>query len=198
MVHKISSPKSRHIKLRSTPEWKSVGYFQKLFIYFWIFSLFGHYLERIWSWFYQAFVDGYNWHPDTPTFIPLAVPYGFGALAIIIIVIPLIKRYKLNPILVFILGVLVTSLVEYICAAVLVLVFGHNPRWDYSNQPYNINGYICLHNSLLFGLVAMFFIYFIFPSFEKIIQSFNRQQLGGIFRVLLVAYAIDLLITYVK
>lgn len=187
--------KTTNTEVFETPSFRSFSFWQQSFICFWMFSLIGHYLEIIWTRVLHLITSNSLWIPKTPTVVPLAVPYGLGAVTIILVIYPLMKRYKLHPVIVFILSTIITSAVEYMCAVFNTLTFGHNPFWDYSDRLLNVNGYICLSNSLLFGVVAMFFIYFILPSFEKALKSLTSSQLNIIFWILLSSYGMDLIYT---
>jgi len=177
------------------PTWAS---FKQLYVLFWITSFTGHYLEVIWARTLHVFFGYSVWHPSAPTIMPLAPPYGLGAVAVILLIWPLIKRYKLNPVGSFVLSVFVTGLVEYLCAFCLVVVSGHNEYWDYTGRFLNINGYVCLQSSLIFGLVSICFLYFVYPYYEKFIKRFDEKHFNAIFWVLFVSYAIDLIFINIK
>ena len=49
---------------------------------------------------------------------------------------------------VFISGMILTSMLEYITATILEKLF-HAKWWDYSNHKCNINGKVCLLNSTM-------------------------------------------------
>lgn len=172
--------------------------FKKIFLYYWLFSLVGHYGENIWA-FSRHLITGepYKAH-IVSTIIPFASPYGLGAIAIILLVWPLIKSRKINPLIIFVLNVIIAGVVEYLCAVVAAALYGHNYFWDYSTKPFNIDGYICLESVLIFGIAATIFIYFIYPFIENIIQKLSRQQLNIIFWILFISYIIDLTYTYTK
>jgi uncharacterized membrane protein len=89
---------------------------------------------------------------------PVLPIYGIGAIALLLIVEP----YVSNPFLVFVASVIVTSAIEYIGSLMLDKIF-HVTLWDYHNRPFNLNGRICLQNSLLFGVLALLLLYVIHP-----------------------------------
>ncbi|MEG2174942.1 MAG: hypothetical protein RR135_05615 [Oscillospiraceae bacterium] len=78
---------------------------------------------------------------------PVCPIYGVGMVLIAICLAPLRK----NTILLFLGGMMLTSLLEWITGFLLERLFGDR-WWDYSDQPFNIGGYICLKFSLLWGL----------------------------------------------
>lgn len=179
---------------QSIPKKRLFVIFQKLFIIFWIFSFLGHYLEIVWSWLNHIMLGSSLWMPNVPTIVPLAPPYGLGVVAVIVITWPLIKKHELNPMQSFALNTVICAVVEYFSAAFLVLVDGYNKYWNYSDQSFNLNGYICLENCLLFGLGITVFIYYVYPIYIKIVGKFNSSQLYSIFCILFVVYVIDLIL----
>ncbi len=168
--------------------------FQELALYFFGASFAAHYLEFVWiSLRYHdvhmlSVVESFSLIP-----LPLAEPYGFGAVATIFFVIPLVKKYKINPVVTFIVAAVLMAAVEYVCAAVLTLVFGHNYYWDYSNHPFNLRGYICLETSLLFGMLATIFIYYVYPWAEQSLQRMTSRNIRIVFTILAVLYALHFL-----
>jgi uncharacterized membrane protein len=88
-------------------------------------------------------------------FLPI---YGIGAIALLLFVLP----YVDNPFLVFIASVAVTSTIEYAASLLLDKVF-HISLWDYHDRPFNLQGRICLQNSLAFGGLGLLLLYVIHP-----------------------------------
>lgn len=170
----------------------TIVFLQKIFIYFWVTSLLGHYLEVVWIFIMHITVGATLWRTTIPTITPLAAPYGFGMVAVILLVIPLIKKYKLHPLGVFILNTFITGAIEYVCAAVLVLATGYNHYWNYSNELFNINGYVCLKSAILFGIGSTLFVYYLYPMLEKIVNGFQKRQFNIVFWLLFGSYFIDL------
>lgn len=173
---------------------KKSTFLEEIFIYFWVFSLFGHYLELIWkSLFFPS-----TWHPIVLTLLPLAPPYGLGVIMAILVIKPLMKRLKLKPLTTFVFCCLESGLVEYFCATIIVFFAGSNKFWNYSNQPFNINGYVCLKNIIIFGILNTFFLYFVYPFCQKIIERLRQHQISVIFWILFVSYTLDLMILELK
>lgn len=183
---------------RATSMRHSFAIFQKLFIIFWVFSFLGHYLEILWALFNHVIFGSQLWVPSTPTILPLAPPYGLGVVAVIVFTWPLVKHHDFGPIEAFIVNVFISGIVEYLCAAFLVFVVGYNKFWDYSNQPFNINGYICLENSLLFGFGVTLFLYYIYPLYTKAMNKLKQEQIDTLFWVLFISYGVDLIYLNLK
>ena len=118
----------------------------------------------------------------------IAQPYGLGAIAAILLIYPLIKKFKLHIALVYLICVFVSGLIEYASAALVVLFRGDNPYWSYSNIPTNINGYTCLQSSAVFGLLALVFLYAVYPSCENVFTKLGQRKINLIFWVLFIGY----------
>ena len=107
---------------------------------------------------------------------PFCPIYGFGALFVIL----LISRLETNPLLVFLLGIIITSVIEYFTSWLLEMLF-HVMWWDYSQRKFNINGRVCLRNSFLFGCLSIFVIYFLHPMVITFVENLSislRQLLA--------------------
>ena len=95
---------------------------------------------------------------------PCCPIYGFGGLIMTL----LLQNIKNNPIILFLLSLLICSVLEYGTSYVMEKLF-HARWWDYSNRKFNINGRICLTNMIAFGLLGCLIIYILDPIyFEKI------------------------------
>ena len=94
---------------------------------------------------------------------PLVPIYGFGAMLILGVFYPLKSIMSwYQPIIVFIVGLLLTSLLEYLASLLIELIF-HIRLWDYSKHKVNINGRVCLLNSSLFAILVLLVFYLIDP-----------------------------------
>lgn len=176
----------------NTKKYSLLNKFKKIYIIFWIYSVIGHYVEIVWALSVSRTLEQYSWRPKGLTMIPVAVPYGLGVIAMVMLVIPLMKRYKLHPIAVFVLATLITGAIEYLSAMVVVLVYGRNDYWDYSGHFLNINGYVCLQSVLLFSLLSSIYVYFIHSHFMKFYNAYIEKHETFIFWTLYLSYFIDL------
>lgn len=166
----------------------SFEFFQELFLYFWFASLAGHFLEVIISYIYHYTMGTEIWHSKEKLIMSIAIPYGLGIIAVILVTLPLIKKYRLHSLGVFVLNVFLTGLTEYLCAFMLVWFVGRNYYWNYSNDFLNINGYVCLKTAVFFSIVATFFIYVIYPITDKIIHKLHVWQITIIFWVVFITF----------
>ena len=67
-----------------------------------------------------------------------------------------------NPVLTFIFGAIVTSILEYFTSWIMEKLF-HMRWWDYSHYKFQINGRVCLLNSTCFGLACVLLCHLVQP-----------------------------------
>ena len=89
---------------------------------------------------------------------PICPIYGHGALVVLLCLDGGCK----NPLLTFLLGAVLTTLVEYVTSYAMEKLF-HMRWWDYSQYKFHLNGRVCLLNSTLFGLASVFLCHFANP-----------------------------------
>ena len=82
---------------------------------------------------------------------PVCPIYGLG----VVLVMACLEPFRDNLLLLFVCSVLLTSLLEWITGFVLEKLF-HQRWWDYSNEPFNLGGYVCLRFSIAWGLACVF------------------------------------------
>ena len=100
-------------------------------------------------------------------FIPI---YGFGA----VLVLGAINYLPNNIFIIFLGSIIITSILEYLTSYLMELFF-HTRWWDYSELPFNLNGRICLLNSLLFGVAFVVVYYLINPQIMKLLNQFSYE-----------------------
>lgn len=120
-------------------------------------------------------------------FLPI---YGSGAIIVLISTLPV----KHNLILVFIFGMISATILEYITGVLMETIFKVR-YWDYSNQPFNINGHICLISSLAWGMFSIFMIKVLHNPIEKFVLKFNYDFVTFITFILTIGIVIDMTIS---
>lgn len=80
---------------------------------------------------------------------PLCIIYGFGAVLITLALDDITSIFGI-----FIGSVIYTTIIEFI-AGHLLEKFNKNKWWDYSNKKFNLDGYICLEYSLIWGVLGI-------------------------------------------
>ena len=97
---------------------------------------------------------------------PLCPIYGSG----IIIIILCLNNYKNNISLIFLIGMLLTSSLEYITGFILEKAF-NTKWWDYSDMPLNLHGRICMSFSIIWGIASIFIVSFVHPLVSNLISN---------------------------
>lgn len=121
---------------------------------------------------------------------PWCPVYGFGASAVLACLLPLRGSVPL----LFLGSLLVTSALEWLTGFVLEQLF-HQRWWDYSDEPFNLNGYICLRFSLAWGLACLLVVDFIHPTVLWLIARLPHALGLVLLGVLLAAILLDLTAT---
>ena len=121
---------------------------------------------------------------------PVCPIYGFGVVVVLACLTPLADFL---PVL-FLGSVLLTSLLEWLTGFVLEKLF-HQRWWDYSDEPFNLGGYICLRFSIAWGFACLFVVKLLHPTVLLLIRLIP-VRLGVILLVALgAALAVDLAAT---
>ena len=121
---------------------------------------------------------------------PWCPVYGFGAVAVLSCLEPL----KGNLLLLFLGSVVLTSALEWLTGFVLEKIF-HQRWWDYSDQPLNLNGYICLKFSLAWGAACLFVVQILHPGIRLLVRVIPHSLGVGLLVLLAAAIAVDLAAT---
>lgn len=79
--------------------------------------------------------------------------YGFGALLILFTTLP----FKQNQPMIFLVGMVCASIFEFLVGYGMEKIL-HARYWDYSRIPLNIQGYIALPVSILWGFFSLFLV----------------------------------------
>lgn len=80
---------------------------------------------------------------------PFCMIYGLGGVVLAVALADL----KDNPVFLFLGAALIATVIEWVCAKCLERL-GKRRWWDYSAKRFNLDGYICLPYSLLWGVLG--------------------------------------------
>ncbi len=139
-------------------------------LFFYIYCFFGWIIESTYvsvctgNWVNRGFMRG-----------PVIPIYGTGAVIVLFAVIP----FRTSPILVFIVGTVAASILEFVTGFVMERIYKVR-YWDYSDKPFNLCGYICLFNSLCWGVLSILLIYLVHSWVEKGVLFLNDMVLLSI------------------
>lgn len=159
--------------------------FYELFWYFAIYAVFGWCVEVIFctvttgQWVNRGFLNG-----------PVCPIYGFGMVIVLLCLTPL----QHNLLLLFAGSFLLTSALELVTGFVLKKAF-HTTWWDYSNEPFNIGGYVCLKFSLAWGLGGMAAVRLLHPPVAKLVNWIPYQVGLGLAVIVGLVFLVDLAAT---
>ncbi len=103
---------------------------------------------------------------------PFCPIYGFGALIMYLS----LKDVSNNILVLFSYGIVVLSVFEYVVGLFLEIVF-KTKYWDYSKKKFNIQGRVCLQNSIYWGILGVVFMRLIHPGVESIIRVIPQKYL---------------------
>ena len=127
---------------------------------------------------------------------PVCPIYGFGVLSVVLVLEPV----KDNLLLLFFGSMVFTSLLEFIAGFAMERIF-HDKWWDYSNNPFNIKGYICLEFSIIWGIACVLVVDIIHPIIMKLVNALPHTLglwLMGALYVLLVTDPVLTLVELLK
>lgn len=156
----------------------------KIVFYFIIYSFLGWCLESIYKTiiFKKATNSGFLYGPFCPM-------YGLGAILMISI-----SSISNNIFVIFILGFIVFTIWEYIVGVILEKAF-KTRYWDYSNSKFNIQGRICLKNSIYWGILGILLVFVIQPLIERFTNLIPKNILVYVNFILCLAIIVDAIIT---
>lgn len=156
----------------------SYGMIQWLFI-FYFYCFFGWCFESSYvslknrKWVNRGFMKG--------PFLPL---YGSGAVMMLVVSKPFLAHWWA----VYIAGCIGATVLEYVTGVVMEALFKVR-YWDYSNEPFNFQGHICLGSSLAWGGLTLLMNYVIHKPVEAFV-FFIPENVLTIFTILLTFYIV--------
>lgn len=121
---------------------------------------------------------------------PYCPIYGCG----VILVILLLNRYLNDPVVLFIMAVVICSILEYFTSYIMEKIFKAR-WWDYTERKFNINGRICLETMVPFGIGGLIIMYFVNPFITGVLNMIPTVLLKLISIILFVVFLVDNLIS---
>lgn len=160
--------------------------FLKLAQYFIIYSIIGFIIET----FFGMMTEGVIESRRNFLYGPFSCIYGAGGVLMILTLSRLApKRHTL-----FWCGVIVGTVLEYSISLFGELIYNVK-WWDYSHMPFNINGRVCLAFSIIWGLLAVYYISYFHPRMDRFLQKINATVLKVITIIMLIVFIINFIIT---
>ncbi len=114
--------------------------------------------------------------------------YGYGGILVIL----LLYRFRHSKLRVFLYGILISTVFEYLTS--VVLEYGLNVvYWDYSEDFLNFQGRISLVSSLAFGVFSLLGTYVFAPVVTAILRKMSPTTRRNVAIVLCCLYGLDIL-----
>jgi len=140
--------------------------FLEIYLMFWIFSIFGWIMEII-----VCSIDEKKLVNRGFLLGPYCPIYGFGGISMLIL-----YQYRSDPFVCFVLALVICSVIEYVTGYLMEKIFKVR-FWDYSKEPFNLNGRICLRNAIAFGFLGMLCTSYIYPLMFNVLGKMNHTLL---------------------
>ncbi len=163
----------------------------KMFVWFIIYSFMG--------WLYESTfctIRGHKWENRGFLHGPIVPIYGVGALLASMIFSELhIERLQNSSMLeIFIICFLGSIALEYFTSWALEKLF-HAYWWDYSKEPLNINGRVCLFASIGFGVAGILVVRVIYPFVNSMTSGIPPLLMEFLALLFMLLFGVDLALT---
>ena len=187
----------KEVKEKKKDKGEILEFIEKHFIYFVLYAIFG--------WIYEVFLEVvvYKWGFSNRgvLFGPYCPVYGFGALAFIFTVYPIIKNKKgwkkwLWVPVVFLLCMIIATSIELVTSYICEWTMGSWPWQTYADYKINFQARIALSPSIRFGLGGVAFLYLIQPLYEKITDKLGRKKINIVAISMAIILIIDMIYTF--
>lgn len=166
-------------------------YISRYFVWFIVYSCMGWIFETI----YCTKITG-KWANRGFLYGPICPIYGAGAIAISILLelrngaqLPELSWWQ-----VYLISAAGSAVLEFVTSWILEKLF-HAYWWDYSDKPFNIQGRVCLENTLLFGIAGLVVVDLIYPFVRDFSVEIPGLAIEAISLVLMAIVASDVTLT---
>lgn len=171
----------------------------------WNGTIFGNDLYHVVLWFLTYSVLGWlvesiymsicnrKWTNRGFSKSPICPIYGVGALTVYFLLSP----YSENRVMLFFLGALLATAIEWVTARIMERVFGEI-WWDYTDKPFNYKGILCLESTLAWGLYTLILFGALHGFVVRIVNAIPVQIGNRIGLFLIFIYVVDFLVSVYK
>ena len=127
---------------------------------------------------------------------PVCPVYGFGMVTILALIHSLPSSINSSILSQFLLGFIFCTLIELFAGWLLDVCF-HARWWDYSKVPFNLNGYICLPFSIIWGICVVLVIRLLQPITHSFVHLplYNTSTGWLLLAFLYILYIVDFVLT---
>lgn len=123
-------------------------------------------------------------------FLPI---YGCGAILLLKIAGPFgLVWWKI-----YLIGMVSCTLMEFLTGLVMERLF-HVRYWDYSEEPLNFKGHVCVGVSMAWGAVAIFLNAFIHRPVDLFVLAMPETVVESLVNALMIIFAVDFTLSFVE
>lgn len=185
---------------------RSLDFWLRLLIYFFVFSVAGHWMEMglqvliVNGWFPGTIAtpDSLTWKDHFGPFCIYGIAFAFCGLALYPLYLKMREKFP-KAWMAYACSFLVNAL--FCAAAELALGLAFNAdlsAWDYSDQFLNFQGQVCFLYTVCFGVVSSLIVWQAYPALERQFSYVGRDAFrvifvgsAALFLMLILAYNID-------
>lgn len=140
-------------------------HFREWLSFFYFYCIFGWCFE-------SAYVSLKSRHLVNRGFLkgPWLPLYGSGAILVLWLTLP----FQETPVLVYLVGALGATVLEFFTGEAMVRLFKVR-YWDYSNQKIQYKGHICLSSSIAWGFLSLLMVYVVHKPVESFIFWMHEE-----------------------
>ncbi len=122
---------------------------------------------------------------------PMIPLYGFGALMILAVAVPLQQIFD-NPFVIYVCGIVACTVLEFLTGTVMERIF--NTRyWEYDDEKGNFKGRICIKASLFWGGLTLLVVYVLQPPLTALVNMVPTESLITVDIVISLLFICDLI-----
>ncbi len=153
---------------------------------FLLYSFLGYIVEVLFCYLHNGKIN-FNRGFLIGPYLPI---YGFS----IILISFLLDKYKNDFVALFVMSCVICAILEFFTSLILEKIFKVR-WWDYKDHKFNLDGRICLSNTVLFGLGGLLIIHITNPLIFKIMSAINHNVLIIITLILLSIFILDVIVS---
>lgn len=160
-----------------------------MYTYAWYHWITFFYLYCFFGWLFEStYVSLRKKHFVNRGFLrlPMLPLYGTGAVMMLWVSLPV----KDHLVLVYFSGVIAATILEYVTGWAMERLFKVK-YWDYSNQHFNLNGYICLSSSIAWGFLTILMTEVIHRPIERLVLDMPSLLEYGLLIFITILFVYD-------
>lgn len=124
---------------------------------------------------------------------PVCPIYGYCILAMVSI----FENFSGSIVILYLMATISTSTIEYFTGLILEKVF-KKKYWDYTDDPLNFQGRVCLHFSLMWGLGVLLIVKYIHPFIGRTMVYMDYRIFESVGFIILIILILDFSLTVVS